>query len=144
MKAAVLTEIGKPLVITDVPRPQILPDEVLVQTHSCGICRTDVHIQDGLAYIPSLPHIPGHEPAGVVVEVGSRVTNIRPGQRVTPHLFFTCGTCHYCRSGRDCAMHARQRHPRRYDQRRICRILQGAGQQSACRSPKMFLSTLAG
>jgi D-arabinose 1-dehydrogenase-like Zn-dependent alcohol dehydrogenase len=101
MKAAILTEIGKPLVIADVPRPQISPDEVLVQTQSCGICRTDVHIQDGLAYIPSLPHIPGHEPAGVVVEVGSRVTSIWPGQRVTPHLFFTCGTCPYCRSGRD-------------------------------------------
>jgi D-arabinose 1-dehydrogenase-like Zn-dependent alcohol dehydrogenase len=101
MKAAVLTEIRRPLEITDVPRPQISPDEVLVETHSCGICRTDIHIQDGLAYVPSLPHIPGHEPAGIVVEVGSRVTTIRPGQRVTPHLFFTCGTCHYCRSGRD-------------------------------------------
>jgi D-arabinose 1-dehydrogenase-like Zn-dependent alcohol dehydrogenase len=101
MKAAVLREVKGPLVVTDMPKPEISPDEVLVETRTCGICRTDVHIQDGLAYVPSLPHIPGHEPAGVVVEVGSRVTSLRPGQRVAPHLFLTCGTCRYCRAGRD-------------------------------------------
>jgi hypothetical protein len=66
MRAALLKEIGAPFEITDVPEPQIGPDEVLVRTKTCGICRTDLHIQDGLAYIPSLPHVPGHEPAGVV------------------------------------------------------------------------------
>jgi len=101
MKAAVLTEIGSPLRIEEVPRPSLLPDEVLVETHTCGICRTDIHIQDGLAYVPSLPHIPGHEPAGVVVEVGERVTGIQVGQPVVPHLFLTCGKCPYCQSGRD-------------------------------------------
>jgi propanol-preferring alcohol dehydrogenase len=101
MKAAVLTEIGKPLVVRDLPCPEIGPEEALVQTATCGICRTDIHIQDGLAYVPSLPHVPGHEPAGVVAQIGNRVTNVRPGQRVTTHLFFTCGGCPYCRSGRD-------------------------------------------
>ena len=67
MKAALLNELGKPLEIADVPTPSIAADEVLIETHSCGICRTDLHIQDGLAYVPNLPHIPGHEPAGVVV-----------------------------------------------------------------------------
>ena len=71
MKAAVLRETGKPFVIEDVPVPQIGLDEVLIEARTCGICRTDLHIQDGLAYVPSLPHIPGHEPAGVVAEVGS-------------------------------------------------------------------------
>ena len=66
MKAAVLKEIGKPFAIADVPAPQIGPDEVLIETRTCGICRTDLHIQDGLAYVPQLPHVPGHEPAGVV------------------------------------------------------------------------------
>ena len=69
MKAAVLHEIGKPFQIEDVPVPEIDPDEVLIETRSCGICRTDLHIQDGLAYVPSLPHVPDHEPAGVVAKV---------------------------------------------------------------------------
>jgi D-arabinose 1-dehydrogenase-like Zn-dependent alcohol dehydrogenase len=101
MKAAVLSAVGQPLKVVDVPRPVIGPDEVLIETHSCGICRTDIHIQDGLAYVPSLPHIPGHEPAGVVVECGELVNSINVGQRVAPHLFITCGSCMYCRTGRD-------------------------------------------
>lgn len=101
MRAAVLTAIGQPLELTEVPIPEIGPDEVLIETHACGICRTDIHIQDGLAYVPSLPHILGHEPAGVVVQLGDRVSGIKVGQRVAPHLFITCGHCHYCRTGRD-------------------------------------------
>lgn len=101
MKAALLTKIGQPLEIADVPKPEIGPDEVLIETHTCGICRTDIHLQDGLAYVPSLPHVPGHEPAGVVAKVGSRVRGFEIGQRVVPHLFLTCGNCHFCRTGRD-------------------------------------------
>jgi D-arabinose 1-dehydrogenase-like Zn-dependent alcohol dehydrogenase len=101
MKAALLNAIGEPLVITEVPRPEPGPDEVLVETRTCGICRTDIHIQDGLAYVPSLPHVPGHEPAGVIAALGERVTGLAVGQRVVPHLFLTCGQCHYCRTGRD-------------------------------------------
>ncbi|MEX0612833.1 MAG: alcohol dehydrogenase catalytic domain-containing protein [Pirellulales bacterium] len=101
MKAAILTAIGQPLRVAEIPRLAIGPDEVLVETHTCGICRTDVHIQDGLAYVPSLPHVPGHEPAGVVVETGRHVAGIAIGQRVVPHLFLNCGHCHFCRSGHD-------------------------------------------
>jgi len=101
MRAALLREIGQPLEIAEVPPPEIGPDEVLIETHTCGICRTDIHLQDGLAYVPSLPHIPGHEPAGVVAEIGSRVSGFQIGQRVVPHLFLTCGHCHFCRTGRD-------------------------------------------
>src|SRR5882724_6922162 len=101
MKAAVFREIGQPLAVEEVPKPEIGPDEVLVETRTCGICRTDLHILDGLAYIPTLPHIPGHEPAGVVAEIGGNVTRLQRGQRVVPHLFLTCGECYYCRVGRD-------------------------------------------
>lgn len=101
MKAALLTEIGKPFTIVDVPKPTIGPDEVLIATQTCGICRTDVHIQEGLAYVPALPHIPGHEPAGIVAAVGANVRDFVPGQRVVPHLFLTCGRCRYCRTGQD-------------------------------------------
>ncbi len=101
MKAAMLKEIGKPFSIESVPKPKIGPDEILIETRTCGICRTDIHIQDGLAYVPELPHIPGHEPAGVVFELGSQVNHIQIGQRVIPYLFITCGHCRYCRTGRE-------------------------------------------
>jgi propanol-preferring alcohol dehydrogenase len=99
MKAAVLHELGQPFTIEDVPMPLVGPDEVLVQTRTCGICRTDLHIQDGLAYVPALPHIPGHEPAGVVAEVGKEVTGVTVGQRVVPHLFVARAECRYTRAG---------------------------------------------
>src|SRR5436190_2186947 len=102
MRAAVLREIGKPLCIEDVLEPVLAPDEVLIQTRTCGICRTDLHIQDGLAYVPRLPHIPGHEPAGVVVAVGSDVAKMsgpNVGQAVVPHLFVLDRMCRYTRSG---------------------------------------------
>jgi len=101
MKAALLWEVGKPLRIEEVPEPRIGPDEVLVRTRACGICGTDLHICDGVAYVPRLPHIPGHEPAGVVEEVGEEVSGLSVGQRVVPNLFFTCGQCYNCRIGRD-------------------------------------------
>jgi len=101
VKAAVLRKIGQPLCIEDIPVPEIAADEVLVETRTCGICRTDLHIQDGLAYVPELPHVPGHEPAGVVAAVGGSVDNFEVGQRVVPYLFVTCGQCRYCQAGRD-------------------------------------------
>ena len=100
MKAAVLRRIGEPFVVEDVPVPRIGRGEVLVATRTCGICRTDMHIQDGLAYVPKLPHISGHEPAGVVAKVGPEVAGFRLGQRVVPHLFVAQRECFYCRTGR--------------------------------------------
>ncbi|MDA4136509.1 MAG: alcohol dehydrogenase catalytic domain-containing protein [Thaumarchaeota archaeon] len=101
MIAAVLREVGKPLVVESVPVPEVSPDEVLVETKFCGICGTDLHIVDGFGYVPKLPHIPGHEPSGVVAKVGSDVKSFKPGDRVVPYLFITCGECWYCKSGRD-------------------------------------------
>jgi len=101
MKAAILREIRAPFRIEEVPVPSVGPEEVLVRTGSCGICRTDLHIQDGLAYTPGFPHIAGHEPAGTVEEVGEEVSGLAPGQRVVPHLFVTCGRCRFCRAGED-------------------------------------------
>lgn len=100
MKAIVMKETGRPFEVADLPQPQIGPDEVLIETRTCGICRTDLHIQDGLAYVPALPHVPGHEPAGVIAQLGRDVTGLRLGQRVVPHLFVACGHCRYCLQGR--------------------------------------------
>lgn len=85
----------------DVPIPEIHPNEVLVQTKACGICGTDIHMMKGWGYKPTLPHIMGHEPAGVVVKAGESVTSVKPGDRVIPNIFQSCGRCRYCLEGRE-------------------------------------------
>lgn len=101
MKAALLYEIGKPLIVEDIPAPTPGPGEVLVQTKACGICATDLHILAGWGYQPILPFVMGHEPAGVVQAVGADVAGFQPGDRVIPNIFFTCGNCRYCRTNRE-------------------------------------------
>ncbi|MGA2665570.1 MAG: alcohol dehydrogenase catalytic domain-containing protein, partial [Nitrososphaerales archaeon] len=101
MKAAVLERLGAPLSIRDVPVPSISEGEALVETSFCGICGTDLHILEGRGYVPRLPHILGHEPCGAVARVGGAAEGLRVGDRVVPYLFATCGSCWYCRSGRD-------------------------------------------
>ena len=99
MKAAVLEQTGQPLVIRDIAKPTLGEGEVLVQTKACGICGTDIHIRSGYGYVPPLPHVQGHEPAGVVVEVGPGVDNVKVNDRVVPHLFVCCHSCPYCHVG---------------------------------------------
>jgi D-arabinose 1-dehydrogenase-like Zn-dependent alcohol dehydrogenase len=100
VKAAVFEHVGEPLVMTEIPIPVIEADEVLVRTQTTGICGTDLHILGGTGYVPPLPHVLGHEPAGVIAAVGSAVSDWSVGDRVVPSLFFTCGRCRYCRMGR--------------------------------------------
>jgi propanol-preferring alcohol dehydrogenase len=95
-----MRSVRQPLTIEDIPRSSIGPAEVLVETRTSGICGTDLHILDGHGYVPKLPHVLGHEPAGVVAEVGAEVTSVSVGDRVVPHLFFACESCFYCRTGR--------------------------------------------
>jgi D-arabinose 1-dehydrogenase-like Zn-dependent alcohol dehydrogenase len=101
VKAAVLHATRQPLSIEAVPDPVPGPTDVLVETRACGICGTDVHIQDGWGYTPDLPFVMGHEPSGVVAAVGKDVARFRPGDRVIPNIFFTCGDCLYCRTNRE-------------------------------------------
>lgn len=100
MKAAVLREFGKPLVIEDVETPVPAADEVLIRVHACGIDGTDLKLLDGFGYHPDLPFIMGHEPAGVVEKIGDAVTDIVVGNRVVTYSFSSCGTCELCRSNR--------------------------------------------
>ncbi|HZZ38138.1 MAG TPA: alcohol dehydrogenase catalytic domain-containing protein [Acidobacteriaceae bacterium] len=100
MNAAVLETVGRPLVLRDIPVPRIAANEVLVRTQTTGICGTDLHIVDGYGYVPPLPHVLGHEPAGVIASVGSDVRGWNVGDRIVPSLFFTCGHCLYCRAAR--------------------------------------------
>ena len=83
MKAAVLVEVNKPLVIEDVSLQKPGPREVLIRTSVAGLCHSDLHFMEGL-YPHPLPAVLGHESAGIVEQVGSDVTYVKPGDHVVP------------------------------------------------------------
>ena len=99
MKAAVLVETGKPLVIEDVVISKPGPHEVLIRTAACGLCHSDLHFIDG-SYPHPLPAIPGHEAAGIVEAIGSEVRTVAVGDAVVSCLSAYCGHCEFCVSGR--------------------------------------------
>src|SRR5438105_5235112 len=98
MKALLLSNYRQ-LEITEVPTPSPGPDEVLVHVKACGICGSDVHGYDGSSGRRIPPIIMGHEAAGTVEAMGSHVSGIRVGDRVTFDSTIYCGSCAYCRSG---------------------------------------------
>lgn len=101
MEALVLTSI-KSLELKEIAQPEIKPDEVKIHTAFAGICGTDHALYAGLpGSAPAVPPIVlGHENSGVVVEVGSEVTNVKVGDRVAVDPNIYCGQCKYCRTGR--------------------------------------------
>ena len=84
----------------DVPDPAVGDEDVLVAVRACGICGSDVHGYDGTSGRRTPPLIMGHEAAGVVVRVGSDVSDWQPGDRVTFESTLSCGTCPACLAGR--------------------------------------------
>ena len=102
MRAMVLDRAGRPLELREVPVPRPGEGQVLIRVLACGVCRTDLHIVDGELTEPNLPLIPGHEIVGEVAASGDRAGGLEPGTRVgVPWLGGTCGTCRYCRNGRE-------------------------------------------
>src|ERR1700746_1102123 len=99
MKAAVLYEVNKPLVIEDVSLPSPGPRAVLIRTAVAGLCHSDLHFIEGL-YPHPLPAVLGHESAGVGGKGGSDVTYVKPGDHVVTCLSVFCGTCENCTTGR--------------------------------------------
>lgn len=102
MRAMVLERPGQPLTAVDRTRPEPGPGQVLVRVHACGVCRTDLHVVDGELPDPKLPIVPGHEVVGRVAAIGPGVERFSIEMRVgIPWLGWTCGTCRFCRSGRE-------------------------------------------
>lgn len=104
MKAARLHAYGEMPVVEEVPRPRAAePFDVVVRVGGAGLCRTDLHVIDGVfAYLSTpLPCILGHETAGWVDEVGPGVIDLRVGDPVIVHPNVTCGFCEPCRRGDD-------------------------------------------
>jgi len=106
MKAAILHEFKTPLMLEEVPRPELASDEVLIQVEACGVCHSDLHVAGGdwkqFAGITKKPLILGHEVVGRVVEKGSAVAQLQIGDRVgVPWIYWTCGACEPCREGNE-------------------------------------------
>jgi len=96
MMKAVVFEHKRSLAIKEVPVPALGPLDVLVHPKAVGVCATDVHIFRG-EFLPTYPLIPGHEAAGVVVETGSEVSDLKPGQQVMIDPSVFCEACYFCR-----------------------------------------------
>ena len=105
MKAARLHAYHQALKLDEVDEPRADgPLDVVVRIGAAGLCRTDLHIQEGQWAEKSgveLPYTPGHENAGWVHEIGSAVTNVAVGDTVIVHPFISCGLCRPCRAGDD-------------------------------------------
>ena len=99
MKAVRLVRPGQPLKLQEIPIPEIGPGEVLVSVRAAGICHSDAHYRAGRSAAHPLPLTLGHEVAGVIAEVGSRVGYLKTGERVCLHYMVTCGECEYCQRG---------------------------------------------
>jgi alcohol dehydrogenase len=98
MRAVVYTEPGAVPGVAEVAVPDCPDDGVVVAVRATGVCRSDWHAWKGHDPVP-LPHIPGHELAGVVAEVGPAVRRWAVGDRVTVPFVCGCGTCEWCAAG---------------------------------------------
>ena len=103
MKAAFVTEFGKPLMIGELPVPQPKDGQVLIRIEACGVCHTDVHAANGDWPVkPKLPFVPGHEGIGRVLAMGKNLKGVKEGDMVgVPWLFEACGLCDYCLTSRE-------------------------------------------
>ncbi|MDH4282506.1 MAG: zinc-dependent alcohol dehydrogenase family protein [Myxococcales bacterium] len=91
-----------PLRMADVPTPEPAADEVLIEVHACGVCRTDLHVVEGDLEVRRSPIIPGHQIVGQVERLGSDAKDLKLGDRVgVAWLHRTCGRCAFCKSHRE-------------------------------------------
>ncbi|MGH8042318.1 MAG: S-(hydroxymethyl)glutathione dehydrogenase/class III alcohol dehydrogenase [Rudaea sp.] len=99
-RAAVASEAGKPLSIEEVELAGPKTGEVLVRIVATGVCHTDAFTLSGADPEGLFPVILGHEGGGIVEEVGTDVTSVKPGDHVIPLYTPECGVCKFCRSGK--------------------------------------------
>ncbi|GAA4549153.1 zinc-dependent alcohol dehydrogenase family protein [Streptomyces collinus] len=99
MRAVVFERYGEAAEVREVADPEPAEHGVVVRVEATGLCRSDWHGWQGHDPDIALPHVPGHELAGVVEAVGARVTGWRPGDRVTVPFICACGTCPSCAAG---------------------------------------------
>lgn len=102
MKAAVFYGPNQPLKVEEMPKPKAGPGEIVVKVSACGVCHTDLHyIDSGVPTFKKPPIILGHEASGIVDEIGEGVTQFKVGERVLLPAVLSCGSCKFCRTGRE-------------------------------------------
>ncbi|MFU8946939.1 zinc-binding dehydrogenase [Mycetocola zhadangensis] len=99
MRAVYYETFASPPIVTEVPEPVPVPGGAVIAVEATGLCRSDIHAWVGHDDGVSLPHVPGHEFVGRIVEVGAGVRRFSPGQRVTVPFVCACGQCPECASG---------------------------------------------
>jgi len=99
MRAVVFERFGELPQVREVPDPVCPPDGAVVRVAATGLCRSDWHGWMGHDPDITLPHVPGHEFAGEIVEVGAEVRLRHTGERVTAPFVCACGLCASCRRG---------------------------------------------
>jgi S-(hydroxymethyl)glutathione dehydrogenase/alcohol dehydrogenase len=99
MKAAVCREFGKPLTIEEMDLEPPKDNEVKVRLAATAICHSDISLLKGEIVFDPLPIVAGHESAGIVEEVGKKVTSVKPGDPVVVSDVKSCGECFNCRRG---------------------------------------------
>ncbi|MCB2227121.1 MAG: zinc-binding dehydrogenase [Desulfarculaceae bacterium] len=100
MLAARFHEVGRPLALEEIPTPTPGPGQVLIELRACGVCGSDIHIAyEGVTPTAYTPITLGHEPSGVVAELGPGVEGWAIGDRAVLCCFFVCGQCLNCLSG---------------------------------------------
>jgi propanol-preferring alcohol dehydrogenase len=91
-----------PLALADRPDPVPCEGEILIKVRACGVCHTELDEIEGRTPPPRLPIIPGHQVVGRVEAVGARTSTFQPGDRVgVAWIYSACGTCNFCRSGKE-------------------------------------------
>ncbi|MDQ1690969.1 MAG: hypothetical protein QOD87_1077 [Pseudonocardiales bacterium] len=99
MRAVLVEQYNVMPTVVEVPAPSISPDGVVLRVEATGLCRSDWHGWQGHDSDITLPHVPGHEIAGTIAEIGSDVAGWSVGDRVTVPFVCACGQCEQCRSG---------------------------------------------
>ena len=101
MRAAVYSEFNGPVTVEDLPDPAVPDDGVVIEVRAGGLCRSDLFAWHGHDPTQALPHVPGHEFAGVIAEAGPGVTRWSAGDRVTVPFCCGCGACEQCATGNE-------------------------------------------
>lgn len=101
MRAVLFQEFGAPPRVAEVPKPESAPAGAVIRVRATGLCRSDWHGWMGHDPGIRLPHVPGHELAGVVESVGAEVSSWKPGDRVTVPFVCACGHCDQCLIGNE-------------------------------------------
>ena len=99
MRAIYFEEFAGPLIVKDIPIPSAEKSSVVIRVMATGLCRSDWHAWMGHDSDVALPHVPGHEFAGVISSVGAEVITFKVGDRVTVPFISGCGQCEFCLRG---------------------------------------------